>query len=68
MMRLRAVLQQRYKGLLPAPVDFGIGICTGPARVGNTGSKQKFKYGPIGRTVNLGTYPRSHQTMGSICC
>jgi len=31
----------------------GIGINTGPARVGNTGSKYKFKYGPLGNTVNL---------------
>jgi len=55
MMALRKQLSERYKDSIPGGVDFGIGICTGPARVGNTGSKQKFKYGPMGRTVNLGS-------------
>jgi adenylate cyclase len=31
----------------------GIGIHSGPAQVGNTGSQQRFKYGPLGHTVNL---------------
>src|SRR5262249_4458625 len=35
------------------PVAFGIGINTGVARVGNVGSRHKFKYGPLGNTVNL---------------
>ena len=26
---------------------------TGPAQVGNTGTARKFKYGPLGHTVNL---------------
>ncbi len=55
MMALRKELSHRYIDSIPGGVDFGIGICTGPARVGNTGSKQKFKYGPMGRTVNLGS-------------
>jgi adenylate cyclase len=55
MMALRAQLSSRYADVIRDGVDFGIGICTGPARVGNTGSKQKFKYGPLGRTVNLGS-------------
>ncbi len=55
MMALRKNLSERYKESIPEGIDFGIGICTGPARVGNTGSKQKFKYGPMGRTVNLGS-------------
>lgn len=33
--------------------DLGIGINTGVARVGNTGTKRKFKYGPLGNAVNL---------------
>jgi len=55
MMDLRARLNERYGSSIPGGVDFGIGICTGMARVGNTGSRQKFKYGPMGRTVNLGS-------------
>lgn len=35
------------------PLHLGIGIHTGPALVGNTGSNIKFKYGPMGETVNL---------------
>ncbi len=31
----------------------GIGLNTGPALVGNTGSKARFKYGPLGHAVNL---------------
>jgi adenylate cyclase len=34
-------------------MGLGIGLNTGPARVGNTGSQFKFKYGPLGNTVNL---------------
>jgi adenylate cyclase len=35
--------------------EFGlsIGINSGIARVGNTGTHRKFKYGPLGSTVNL---------------
>ncbi len=55
MMNLRTALSARWRELIPGGVDFGIGICTGLARVGNTGSSQKFKYGPMGRTVNLGS-------------
>lgn len=55
MMSLRTALNERYAGILPHGVDFGIGVCTGTVWVGNTGSKQKFKYGPMGRTVNMGS-------------
>lgn len=37
------------------PLGLGIGINTGPALVGNVGSRHKFKYGPMGHTVNLGS-------------
>jgi adenylate cyclase len=30
-----------------------VGVNTGMARVGNVGSARKFKYGPLGNTVNL---------------
>ena len=44
----------------------GIGINTGVARVGNMGSKRKFKYGPLGNTVNLASRMESHSTPGRI--
>lgn len=36
-------------------VDFGIGVSTGKALVGNTGAASKLKYGPRGHVVNLGS-------------
>ncbi|CAN5426712.1 hypothetical protein BH10PLA2_BH10PLA2_27510 [soil metagenome] len=38
---------------LGGPLSVGVGINTGPALVGNIGSAHKFKYGPLGHTVNL---------------
>lgn len=35
------------------PLDFRIGISSGIASVGNTGSTRRLKYGPLGNTVNL---------------
>jgi adenylate cyclase len=34
-------------------MSLGIGINTGIAQVGNTGTSRKFKYGALGNTVNL---------------
>jgi adenylate cyclase len=48
-------LNERWQARLGVPTRVGIGINTGPARVGNTGSQRKFKYGPLGNTVNLGS-------------
>lgn len=47
------ILNARWQAELKEPLDLGIGINTGVARVGNVGSKHKFKYGPLGNTVNL---------------
>lgn len=55
MMEIKRMLNERYKGKIRFKIDFGIGLNTGKAQVGNTGSRQKFKYGPMGRTVNLGS-------------
>ena len=46
-------LNERWEPILGEPLHIGIGLNTGVARVGNTGSRQKFKYGPLGNTVNL---------------
>lgn len=46
-------LNDRWQSVLGEPLDLGIGVNTGTARVGNTGSRRKFKYGPLGNTVNL---------------
>ena len=55
MLRLVEPLRERWGELLPTRFGFGIGVNTGRARVGNTGSRVKFKYGPLGNTVNLGS-------------
>lgn len=46
-------LREKWKSIICERFDLGIGINSGPASVGNTGSKQKFKYGPLGNAVNL---------------
>jgi adenylate cyclase len=46
-------LDARWNERLGVPLRLGVGLNTGPALCGNTGSKQKFKYGPLGHTVNL---------------
>ncbi|HEX5271096.1 MAG TPA: adenylate/guanylate cyclase domain-containing protein, partial [Gemmataceae bacterium] len=46
---LSAAWQDRVGG----PLSVGLGLNSGVAMVGNTGSSQKMKYGPFGHTVNL---------------
>ncbi len=46
-------IQERWKNKITLPVKIGIGINTGMALCGNTGSKIKFQYGALGHTVNL---------------
>ena len=53
MLRLVPVLKERYKQLVQEKFGIGIGINSGQARVGNTGSRVKYKYGPLGNTVNM---------------
>lgn len=48
-----AVLRERWREQVPRPFDVGIGLNTGMARVGNIGSRLKFKYGVLGNTVNV---------------
>ena len=46
-------LNARWGEEAAGSLAMGIGINTGEALVGNTGSKRKFKYGPHGHPVNL---------------
>ncbi|MCA9823323.1 MAG: adenylate/guanylate cyclase domain-containing protein [Dehalococcoidia bacterium] len=46
-------LSERWEPETGEPIRLGIGVNSGPAIVGNTGSRLKFKYGPMGPTVNL---------------
>jgi adenylate cyclase len=46
-------LDERWQERIGVPTAFGVGVNTGMARVGNSGSRQKFEYGPLGNTVNL---------------
>ncbi len=49
------VLRVRWADVLPQRFGAGIGVNTGMARVGNVGSRIKFKYGVLGNTVNVGS-------------
>jgi adenylate cyclase len=46
-------LNERWLPILQEPMGLGVGLNTGTARVGNVGTARKFKYGPLGNTVNL---------------
>jgi adenylate cyclase len=48
-------LDEAWRQKLGTPLRLGIGINTGSAMCGNVGSKAKFKYGPLGHAVNLGS-------------
>jgi adenylate cyclase len=53
MLQARADLDKAWAPQLGFETDLGIGLHTGPAQVGNTGTKYKLKYGPLGDTVNV---------------
>jgi adenylate cyclase len=46
-------LDTRWSDLLGEPMRIGIGLNSGEAHVGVTGSRQRFKYGPLGPNVNI---------------
>ena len=46
-------VNRRWEPIIGRATRVGIGVNTGPVRVGNTGSSIKFKYGPLGHSVNL---------------
>jgi adenylate cyclase len=53
MMRRLAVLNARRAKKGDAPLDIGIGLCTGQTVIGNIGSVRRMEYTVIGDTVNL---------------
>lgn len=53
MMAMVAQINQRWMPRIQEPFDIGVGISSGIAQVGNTGSRTRFKYGPLGSVVNL---------------
>ena len=46
-------LNQRWESKLRQSLDIGIGVHSGKAQVGNSGSRSRLKYGPQGNTVNI---------------
>ena len=46
-------LNERWLPRLQEETKLGIGVNTGAARVGNTGTQRRFKYGPLGNAVNV---------------
>lgn len=61
-------LSERWHDVLSVHFDVGIGVNTGLARVGNVGSRQKFKYGPLGNTVNIGSRLQSATKQLGVKC
>jgi len=46
-------LNEKWQEKTGIPLRIGIGINSGIAQVGNAGSKQRIKYGPMGHAVNV---------------
>jgi adenylate cyclase len=46
-------LNERWGKKVGTTLALGVGVNTGEALVGNTGSRQRLKYGPLGNTVNV---------------
>ena len=53
MVECGAEIDARWRQVIGSPTQFGIGVNSSRARVGNTGSSRKFKYGPLGGGVNV---------------
>jgi adenylate cyclase len=46
-------LNAQWQNVVGEPLNLGIGLNTGPAQVGNTGTSHMWRYGALGHTVNL---------------
>ena len=53
MLERQPEMSARWKSTLGCDFEFGIGLNSGTAYVGNTGTVWKLKYGPLGPEVNL---------------
>lgn len=53
MLEVLPEISARWEREIDCPTAVGIGVNSATARVGNTGSTRKFKYGPLGNGVNL---------------
>ncbi len=53
------MLNSKWGSTTVEEFSVGIGVNTGIARVGNTGSRLKFQYGPLGNTVNIASRVQS---------
>jgi adenylate cyclase len=53
MLQVLPAIARDWASLLDRELRFGIGIHTGVAHVGNTGTQRRSKYGPRGAAVNL---------------
>lgn len=51
-------LNARWMAEVGIPLEISIGINSGLVQVGNSGTVQKFKYGPLGENVNLASRVR----------
>ena len=58
MLDAQEAINERWFGRIRAKTTYSIGVNSGNARVGNTGSTMKFKYGPLGNVVNLASRVR----------
>jgi len=46
-------ISRKWQSRVKGPLELGIGVHTGPAHVGNAGTRSRLKYGPRGNTVNV---------------
>lgn len=46
-------IDAKWQHIVHVPTQVGVGLNSGTVRVGNTGCHLKFKYGPLGSTVNI---------------
>ncbi len=61
-------LRVRWQDILPQRFGAGIGVNTGLAQVGNIGSRQRFKYGALGNSVNVGSRLQSATKQLGVDC